>query len=470
MKSRTRIYAVAFFCAAICSALIFLGASPSLARLSAPLQATAQQQPRPADPASAQIYQERCAVCHETPQDRVPPRFLIARRSAEDVIQTLTSGSMKQQAAGLTADQIRALAVYLTGKQPGASIQATLDANRCQAAGKPINLSGPIWNGWGRDLDNSRYQPKPGLKAEDVPRLKVKWAWAHPGPMATGQPTIIGDRLFVTTEVGQIFCLNADTGCTYWTMNAGAAVRAAMSVGPLPTGSPAKFALYFGDEKSNVQAIDAATGKLLWKTKVEDHLLSRITGSPVLYRDRLYVPVSSFEETAGRDAKYECCKFRGSIVALNAYTGKVLWKAFTVQNEPKPFKKNSSGTQMYGPAGGAVWSAPTLDLKRKLIYVGSGNSYTDVETLLTDAIVAFDMETGKIKWSNQVTPKDNFLVGCRQPGVGNCPEVAGPDYDFGSSPILRTLAEWKTGDSGRTEVRCDIRARPRRQRKEAVGS
>jgi len=162
-----------------------------------------------------------------------------------------------------------------------------------------------------------------------------------------------------------------------------------------------------------------------------------------LYHDRIYVPVSSFEETAGRDAKYECCKFRGSIVTLNAYTGKVLWKSFTVQDEPKPFKKNSSGTQMYGPAGGAIWSAPTLDLKRKLIYVGSGNSYTDAPTAHSDAIIAMDMETGKMKWANQVTPKDNFLVGCRQPGVGNCPEEAGPDYDFGSSPILRTLSNGK---------------------------
>jgi polyvinyl alcohol dehydrogenase (cytochrome) len=443
MKTRTRIIAGVLFGAVILSGLISPGVSLSFAWVAVLPEKTAQQQPPPTDPASAQIYQQRCAMCHENPPDRVPPRFLIARRSAEDVIQTLTSGSMKQQAAGLTVDQIRALAIYLTGKQPGAPVQANLDANRCQGGGGPINLNGPQWNGWGRDLENSRYQPKPGLKAEDVPKLKVKWAWAHPGPMATGQPTIIGDRLYVTTEVGQIFCLNAQTGCTYWTMNAGAAVRAAMSVGPLPAGSQAKFALYFGDEKSNVQAVDAATGKLLWKTKIEDHLLSRITGSPVLYRDRIYVPVSSFEETAGRDAKYECCKFRGSIVALNAYSGKILWKAFTVQDEPKPFKKNSSGTQMYGPAGGAVWSAPTLDLKRKLIYVGSGNSYTDAATALTDAIIAFDMETGKIKWSNQVTPKDNFLVGCRQPGVGNCPEQAGPDYDFGSSPILRTLPNRK---------------------------
>lgn len=402
-----------------------------------------QQQQPVTSPEGEALYKQRCAVCHDNPQDRIPPLFLIRRRSAEDVMQTLTAGSMKQQASGLNGDQIRALAIYLTGKQPGAPIQENLEANHCKIGGKPINLTGPQWNGWGRDLDNSRFQPKPGIKPEDVPKLKVKWAFAHPGPMATGQPAIIGDRIYLTIEAGLIYCLNAQTGCTYWTMNAGAAVRAAISVGPLPPGSRAKFAAYFGDEKSTVQAVDAATGKLLWKTKIEDHLLSRVTGSPVLNGNRIYVPVSSFEETAGRDTRYECCKFRGSIVALDAYTGKIIWKSFTVQSEPKPFKKNSAGTQMYGPAGGAIWSAPTLDLKRKLIYVGTGNSYTDVATLHSDAIMAFDMETGKLKWANQVTPKDNFLVGCRQPGVGNCPEEPGPDFDFGSSPVLRTLPNGK---------------------------
>jgi polyvinyl alcohol dehydrogenase (cytochrome) len=435
----TRILLAGFLCSALLFPVVSFNTKASVPLgEEVELQQPTQQTP-PADPASEQLYKQRCAVCHDNPVDRTPPLFLIRRRSAEDVIQTLTSGSMRQQASGLKPDEIRNLAIYLTGKQPGTAVQANVNANLCKVSGGAINLNGPQWNGWGRDFDNSRYQPKPGIKAEDVPKLKVKWAWAHPGPMATGQPTIIGNRLFVTTEVGQIFCLNAQTGCTNWSMSAGAAVRAAMSVGPMPAGSKAKFALYFGDEKSNVQAVDAATGKLLWKTKVEDHLLSRITGSPVLYRNRIYVPVSSFEETAGRDAKYECCKFRGSVVALDAYTGKIIWKSYTVQDEPKPFKKNSAGTQMYGPAGGAIWSAPTLDLKRKLIYVGTGNSYTDVATGHADAIMAFEMETGKVKWVNQVTPKDNFLVGCRQAGTGNCPDVGGPDHDFGSSPVLRTL-------------------------------
>jgi polyvinyl alcohol dehydrogenase (cytochrome) len=389
--------------------------------------------------ASEQIYKDRCAVCHDKPTTRIPARSLIAKQSNEDIVRTLTAGTMKQWAEGLSADQIRALAVYLTGTQPSIGAKGSLNENLCKEPAGPINLNGPQWNGWGRDLDNSRYQPQPGIKPEDISRLKVKWAWTHPGPMATGQPIIIGDRLFVTTEVGQLYSLNAQTGCTYWTINAGAGLRSAPSVGPLPATSKAKFALYFGDQKSNVQAVDAATGELLWKTKVEEHRLSRITGSPVLYRNRLYVPVSSVEEVTGTDAKYECCKFRGSLVALDAYTGQLIWKSFTVQDEPKPFKKNSAGTQMYGPAGAAIWSAPTIDLKRKVIYAGTGNSYTDVPTGHSDAIVAFDVNTGKVKWVNQLTPKDNFLVGCRQPGVGNCPEDAGPDYDFGSSPILRTL-------------------------------
>ncbi len=416
-----------------------------LALLATASRAAYQQAPL-TSPEGAALYQQRCAVCHDNAQDRVPPLFLIRRRSAEDVIRTLTDGSMKQQAAGLNAEQIQALALHLTGKKPGAPLQ-NLDVNRCKAAPAPLTLKGPQWNGWGRDFDNTRYQPKPGIKPEDVPKLKVKWAFAHPGAMATGQPAIIGDRLFLTVEAGLIYSLNAQTGCTYWVMNTGAAVRAAVSVGAVPpgkiAGSKAKFALYFGDEKSRVQAVDAETGALLWKTKIEEHFLARVTGAPVLHRERLYVPLSSFEETAGRDSKYECCTFRGSVVALDAYTGKVLWKSYVVQDVPKPFKKNSAGTQMYGPAGGAIWSAPTLDLKRGVLYAGTGNSYTDVETKHSDAVMAFELATGKVRWTNQVTPNDNFLVGCRQPGVGNCPQQAGPDYDFGSSVILRTLPNGK---------------------------
>lgn len=409
---------------------------------------TAQEQTgKDAPPDGAKLYEQRCAVCHDNasnnPQDRTPPKSVIARRSPDEIIAALTTGVMKPQANGLKELEIRAIAVYLTGKQPNGLIDPSQLANRCQAPAGPINLKAPNWNGWGVDYDNTRFQPKPGLKAEDVPKLKVKWAFAYPATMAIGQPTIIGDRLYVTTDSGQVICLNAQTGCAYWAISVGAPVRTAISVGPLPAGSSAKFAAYFGDERASVHAVDAETGKELWKLKLDDHPVARITGSPVLHRDRLYVPVSSVEEAISRGDKYECCKFRGSMVALDAFTGKLIWKSYSIPEEPKPFKKNTAGTQLYGPAGAAIWSAPTLDLKRGVLYAGTGNSYTDAPTGGSDAIIAFELATGKIRWTNQVLPNDNFIMNCRQPGVGNCPQNAGPDFDFGSSPILRKLSNGK---------------------------
>jgi polyvinyl alcohol dehydrogenase (cytochrome) len=414
------------------------------------IASTAQEQTgKDASPDAAKLYEQRCAACHDgapaNPQDRTPPKSALARRAPDEIIASLTTGSMKTQAAGLKELEIRALAVYLTGKQPSGPLDPSRIANRCQTPGGPINLKAPRWNGWSNDYDNTRYQPNPGLKAEDVPRLKLKWAFAYPATMAIGQPSIVGNRLYVTTDSGQVICLNAQTGCAYWAISAGAPVRTSVSVGPLPAGSKVKFAAYFGDERANVYAVDAETGKELWKIKVEDHPVSRITGSPVLHRDRLYVPVSSIEEAIGRSDKYECCKFRGSMVALDAFTGKLIWKTYSIPEEPKPYRKNTAGTQLYGPAGAAIWSAPTLDLKRGVLYAGTGNSYTDVPTGGPDAIVAFDLATGKIRWINQVLPNDNFIMNCRQPGAGNCPKDAGPDFDFGSSVILRKLPNGPNG-------------------------
>jgi polyvinyl alcohol dehydrogenase (cytochrome) len=396
-----------------------------------------------APPDGAKLYADRCAVCHDNAQDRTPPKNLLARRSTDEVIVALTTGSMKEQAKGLTPVEIRAIAVALTGKQPSGVVDAAQIANRCTTAAAPINLKAAGWNGWSPDFDNTHHQPKPGLKAEDVPRLKVKWAVGYTGTTAVGQPTIIGNRLYVTGASGEVLCLNAQTGCAYWAANVGATVRTAVSVGALPAGSKAKYAAYFGDTRANVYAVNADTGEMLWKINLDKHPVARITGSPVLHGGWLYVPVSSVEEAISRRDQYECCKFRGSMAAIDAVTGKLLWQSYTITEEMKPYKKNSAGTQLYGPAGAAIWSAPTLDAKRGVLYAGTGNSYTDAETKGADAIIAFDLTTGKIRWSNQVLPNDNFIMNCRKPGEGNCPETAGPDFDFGSSPILRKLPNGK---------------------------
>jgi len=128
-------------------------------------------------------------------------------------------------------------------------------------------------------------------------------------------------------------------------------------------------------------------------------------------------------------------------VALDGATGKQLWKSYTLPEAARPMAKTASGVQLWGPAGAAVWSAPTIDAKKNVLYAATGNSYTTASTDTTDAILAFELETGALLWHTQVQAKDNFTMACSQPGA--CPEDHGPDYDFGSSPILRELGSGK---------------------------
>ena len=395
-------------------------------------------------PDGAAIFRQRCAMCHDHPSGRIPSHEMLASLPPDTIIFDLTFGVMQPQGLGLSANEIAAVATFLTGKSSAPGVQPNPQANQCGGAAPPIRFEGSLWNGWGHDVENSRFQPEPGIAAADVPKLSVKWAFAYPGPVVGTQPTVIGDHLFIGTSNGWIYALNAKTGCTYWTYHAGSDIRGSLSVGTFGDGAGKRFAVYFADlMQAAAYAVDAATGKLLWKTKVDDHPLARITGSPAVYENRLYVPVSSQEEGFGGVPTYHCCTFRGSVVALDTSTGKVLWKTYPIQEAPKPFKKTSAGVQMYGPAGAAIWSAPTIDAKRKLVYVGTGDSFTDVPTTATDSIVAMDMDTGKIKWVMQATAHDNYIFGCNVPGKGICPNPVGPDYDFGASPILRTLPDGK---------------------------
>ena len=387
----------------------------------------------------AHLYTQFCAGCHDHPKDRIPPREAIAKRTPDEMLQALNSGLMRTQAGGLNTNERIAVVTYLTGKAPLGTIAAPPEKNPCDAGSAqpgsgPASGSGSQWNGWGRDLDNSHFQPQPGFTAADVPHLKVKWAFGYRGTYIYGQPTIVDGRVYVTSSSGRVYSLDAKTGCTHWTFDAPAPARGVFSI--------AGDLAVFGDDSGTVYALDAAKGTLVWKRKLDPHPDARITGGPVYYRDRLYVPVSSLEELSAPVPTYECCKFRGSVVALDARTGKVIWQTYTIDEQPHPYRKSKTGTQLYGPAGGSVWSAPTLDPKHNLLYVGTGNSYTDLPAARTDSIVALDMATGAIKWVNQLRSGDNYIVGCDGPnaaGQGNCPQQLGPDVDFGTSPILRTL-------------------------------
>ncbi|HVY79911.1 MAG TPA: PQQ-binding-like beta-propeller repeat protein [Steroidobacteraceae bacterium] len=393
----------------------------------------------PPSPGQA-IYDQFCAACHDHPQDRIPARETLAKRSSEEVMQALTNGAMRVQAAGLTRNDRLAVTSFLTGREPVEASVAPPEKNRCARAVAATDR-GPQWNGWGRDLENSRFQPQPGFAAAEVPKLKVKWAFGYRATSIYGQPTVVGGRVYVTSASGRIYSLDAKTGCTYWTFDAPAPARTAMSVARLAGGG---LGAIFGDDTATVYWLDATTGKLLWKARLDTHPSARISGAPVFYEDKLYVPVSSLEELAAANPAYECCTFRGSIAALDARDGRVLWQTYTIDESAKPYRKSEAGTQLYGPAGGSIWSAPTLDPQRGLLYVGIGNSYTDVPTAHTDAVMALEMSTGAVRWVNQLLAEDNYVVGCEIPsraGQGNCPQTLGPDVDFGTSPILRRLPD-----------------------------
>ena len=327
----------------------------------------------------AALYATHCAQCHDggDAQSRAPARGAMQAMSFDHVLGTLTSGSMSAMAKDRSDAERRAIASFVTGK---AATGAAADAEgRCmqETRGFPQPLDGPHWNGWGVDAGNSRFQPAgmAGLTVEQVPRLKLKWAYAFPGASVSfAPPTIVGGLLFIGGTDRKVHALDARSGCTLWTLTTDAAVRAAISVAPLP-GSD-QFAIFFGDLRANAYAVNALTGALIWKTRVEEHPAARITGAPTLHAGVLYVPVSSLEEASGSQPSYECCTFRGSVVAIEAATGKALWQAYTIPDVPQPTGKNARGTQLYGPSGAAIWSAPTIDVKRGAIYVATSNSYS----------------------------------------------------------------------------------------------
>jgi polyvinyl alcohol dehydrogenase (cytochrome) len=382
------------------------------------------------------LFDKNCRACHTPgPENRAPMPEALANLSQAAIITSLETGAMKVQGSTLTPAQRVAIARFLSKDAGVKTTNAT--PNMCQAGGALKSLAG--WNGWGVDLVNSRFQPAKaaGMTAQDIPNLKLAWAFGFPNTLTVfGQPTIAGGRLFFGSADGTIYSLDAKTGCVYWTFKAPTSVRTPITLGAMAAGG---YAAYFGDGQASVYAVDAQTGELIWKIKVDDHKLAGITGGPSLYNGRLYVPVrSGAEEMYAGNPKYACCTFRGSLVALDAATGKQLWKTFTIPDPATTKGKNKSGTEMFGPSGAAIWSAPTVDVKRKAIYVGTGNNYSDPVTKYSDAVLAFDMETGSLRWAKQLTP-DVWNVSCSTPGKESCPEKPDGDTDIGTSPIIRTL-------------------------------
>jgi polyvinyl alcohol dehydrogenase (cytochrome) len=390
-------------------------------------------------------FQQKCLTCHGNPQfAKAPAPTTLFQYTPERIYESLATGVMAPVVGNQLSDaEKRAVAEAITGQRIGSKEvgDAGKMPNRC-SANPPLRQDArrPAWNGWGADAQNTRFQSAAaaGLTAADIPALQLKWAFGLPNSIsAYAQPAVVFGRVFIGSDTGYIYALDARTGCIHWSFKAMHGVRNAMTVAPIK-GRPAVF---FGDLRSNVYALDARSGKWIWTTHVEKEYTTRMTAAPTYYAGRLYVPLSSFEEFSAATVTFECCRSRGAVAALDASTGRMLWKTYVVPDPPQPQYKNSHGVQQWGPAGGAVWNSPTVDPVRHAVYFGTGDGTTYPAIDTSDAIMAVDMDTGRVLWTYQVHKHDSFLVGCGNQRTENCPKVQGPDWDIPASPVLQTLED-----------------------------
>jgi len=390
--------------------------------------------------AAAGIFESQCATCHSTEQNgRTPSRFSLSLLTPRAIVSALEGGVMRAEGAGLTREQRVAVAEFLTGRTMASD--ALPDLAYCAARGyAPLDAGAITWMGFGGSLDGRGFQPadRAGLDVADVPELTLRWAFAFPGAtQVRTKPTVVGGLALVADQFGVVYALEAASGCIRWTFDADAGIRGAVLVG---AGAGNGAVAYFVDFRTNAYALDVARGTLLWKTRVGWHPESAATGSPALHAGRLFVPISSMEVVTAQDPRVECCTSSGAVAALDVDTGDVAWYHRVIADDPQPAGGNPAGTRLWAPSGAPVWASPTIDVKRGLVYVGTGENYTRPTTTTSDAILALDITNGKLAWSFQGTPEDAFTMAC---GIGgrngpNCPDPPGPDLDFGMSPMLVT--------------------------------
>jgi polyvinyl alcohol dehydrogenase (cytochrome) len=381
------------------------------------------------------LFRKHCASCHDSSTGRIPSIDTIKQMTGQAIYASLTNGPMKSQTSGLSTQEVIALLVYIA---PVGVANAKPAFEKSCKENPPLKAGASAWGGWSPTVTNSRYQDgkAAGLTALDLPRLKLKWAFNLGAvTMARGQPAVVGNRVFVSTLAGDVYAIDATTGCIHWAFRATAGVRSGVTVGDA-NGVPA---IFFGDRSANMYALNAGSGELLWETRPVEHLLATSTATPQFNKGVIYQGFSSIEESLATDPNATCCSFRGSVVALDAATGRTIWQSFTIAEPAKP---TGTGRQQ-GPSGAAIWSTPTIDEQRGALYVATGDNYSDPVTETSDAVLAFDLKTGKLLWSRQFTQGDAYNGACSSRTRANCPDREGPDFDFGQPPILAQLGGGK---------------------------
>ena len=385
-----------------------------------------------AQTAGERVYRERCSGCHDQTTARIPPKASLQKMPATRILRVLDFGVMMNVAYPLRRDEREAVAKYLGTDAPDAAPPASAFCSDRTVRLKADTTEG--WNGWSPTQSNTRFQSAAGagLTADRVSRLELKWAFAFDGDVsAFNQPTVVGAYAFVGSAGGTVYALNTATGCIHWTFQANGPVRSSI----LAVKRLGKDALIFSDLVGWTYALDVTSGQQIWKARPEEHEAARLTGAAVEQNGIVFIPVASWEESRALGPEYACCTFRGSLVALRTSDGKQVWKAYMIDGPATPMGTTSKGTKIFGPSGAGIWAAPTIDTRRGLVYVATGDNYSTPPTKTSDALMALDIATGRIRWTKQITSGDAYNSACGN-NSGNCPAENGPDYDFGSSAML----------------------------------
>ena len=389
--------------------------------------------PGSASETGADIYQTRCAVCHTgTDKNTGPSLDSIQAMSRAEIRFTLLEGKMKGHASSLSTSQLNSLLAFLVTDRSDA---VSLNESSTACSNGPISFATTM-SSWGFNDENTRHQAQALINANNVDQLKLVWSFGLPETStARSQPVITNNTVFVASTSGHVYALDRASGCERWHYRSENPLRTSLTLGVVKS----RPALFIGDQRRGVLAIDADKGRLLWRSEVGLFEASMLTGATVQHGDRLFVPISAFGVALAQNPNYECCKSHGGVRALNADTGEILWTAHMTPNAEKTYM-NSAGTQMWGPSGAPVWTTPAIDPKRRRIYIGTGENTSTPATDLSDAIVAIDMDTGEIVWSYQGTSGDAFNMACGWRRGPSCPKENGPDFDFGASPVIATLS------------------------------
>jgi polyvinyl alcohol dehydrogenase (cytochrome) len=387
------------------------------------------------------VYLEHCAVCHEGGVAKAPHREFLETMSPVAVVAALTAGVMQAQAAGLDPAQKQQVAEYLT-RTDLAHFKPQPGAVMCQGTAHRFDMSKPpAAAGWGYDTRRFLADDVARLPLPDVARLKLKWAFAFPDTLrARSQPVVAMGAIFVGSQDGTLYAFDLQTGCARWTHKISAEIRTAVVIEPWapggkPTHPPRAF---FGDLLGRFYAVDAVTGRSLWHERLDDHPNATITGTPLLHDGTLYVPLSSLETTTAANPAYPCCTFRGSVVALDAATGRIKWHQYTIPQASAQQGSSASGARIMGPSGAAVWNNPAFDTQRGLLYFGTGQNYSRPADGNSDAIFALDAATGRRRWVHQVTAGDIWNAACVLKSA-NCTTANlgdARDFDIGASVML----------------------------------